>query len=69
MLNSSVSSSGDLVLIDTWWNVNMLAIAELVSTFCFNRYMVECKFKLVSSKNLHDSVLIDTWWNVNDIFT
>ena len=47
----------------------MLAIAELVSTFCFNRYMVECKFKLVSSKNLHDSVLIDTWWNVNDIFT
>ena len=43
MLNSSVSSSGDLVLIDTWWNVNMLAIAELVSTFCFNRYMVECK--------------------------
>ena len=32
------------VLIDTWWNVNTLAVDTLLSSStCFNRYMVECK--------------------------
>ena len=34
-----------LVLIDTWWNVNVKCafLTELIM-FCFNRYMVECEF-------------------------
>ena len=35
------------VLIDTWWNVNcyFLFVIRKVDT-CFNRYMVECEYKL-----------------------
>ena len=32
------------VLIDTWWNVNYIqTICEDVTSFGFNRYMVECE--------------------------
>ena len=32
----------------------------------FNRYMVECEFKLPPIRLVtHCAVLIDTWWNVN----
>ena len=31
----------------------------------FNRYMVECEFKLPPIKLVTHCVLIDTWWNVN----
>ena len=32
---------------------------------CFNRYMVECEYGLLSKGATDDDVLIDTWWNVN----
>ena len=35
-----------VVLIDTWWNVNHIKSHAYPSVFCFNRYMVECKFIL-----------------------
>ena len=31
------------VLIDTWWNVNVLILGESGSGKSFNRYMVECE--------------------------
>ena len=37
----------DLVLIDTWWNVNRLrAMCQTTNGFGFNRYMVECELLL-----------------------
>ena len=54
-----------LVLIDTWWNVNTLALFQLVKWLCFNRYMVECELCFISIILATYRVLIDTWWNVN----
>ena len=31
----------------------------------FNRYMVECEYKLGAGVDAIELVLIDTWWNVN----
>ena len=46
------------VLIDTWWNVNVLNLTDVTNADkSFNRYMVECES--------YTLVLIDTWWNVN----
>ena len=33
-----------LVLIDTWWNVNLIAYSGESKSMSFNRYMVECEF-------------------------
>ena len=33
----------DIVLIDTWWNVNSECFASYSGTVGFNRYMVECE--------------------------
>ena len=36
-----------IVLIDTWWNVNILLIYfRTIPLFRFNRYMVECELIL-----------------------
>ena len=32
-----------LVLIDTWWNVNVREIEHSLIRYGFNRYMVECE--------------------------
>ena len=41
------------VLIDTWWNVNEIAIKVFNdSDVGFNRYMVECEYVLVIKENL-----------------
>ena len=58
-----------LVLIDTWWNVNILPdfVSSKVSV-SFNRYMVECEYFFVTFIVAEKTVLIDTWWNVNDYF-
>ena len=32
------------VLIDTWWNVNLLNLRTLPEADSFNRYMVECEY-------------------------
>ena len=56
-----------LVLIDTWWNVNVYSSDELVYTGeSFNRYMVECEFYISGFEFRCTYVLIDTWWNVNE---
>ncbi len=53
------------VLIDTWWNVNEVIAALIVSLPGFNRYMVECELHPPKWLSGLRSVLIDTWWNVN----
>ena len=60
------TESEPTVLIDTWWNVNILDLLNpiinlivLIDTWWnvnFTKTIVFCK---------HFSVLIDTWWNVN----
>ena len=32
-----------MVLIDTWWNVNLKILRVALSLIGFNRYMVECE--------------------------
>ena len=55
-----------IVLIDTWWNVNLENIVSLyVTNVRFNRYMVECECRYCNYCDLVSFVLIDTWWNVN----
>ena len=34
----------NLVLIDTWWNVNKFLIRHVFDILSFNRYMVECEW-------------------------
>ena len=56
----------EMVLIDTWWNVNEATeAAEKNDTDSFNRYMVECEFVCAIASQTSFCVLIDTWWNVN----
>ena len=31
----------------------------------FNRYMVECEYRILKTRSEMGWVLIDTWWNVN----
>ena len=38
--------SDDKVLIDTWWNVNLIHLRFKICPASFNRYMVECEFYL-----------------------
>ena len=40
---SGIVASVSLVLIDTWWNVNVGTITGLTVFEGFNRYMVECE--------------------------
>ena len=57
---------GYYVLIDTWWNVNMINNDAWISEeIGFNRYMVECEFCFNLTNKPFNVVLIDTWWNVN----
>ena len=54
------------VLIDTWWNVNMIQIQKIPNLFLvlidtwWNVNMV-----LMDWQKALIEVLIDTWWNVN----
>ena len=43
MIGNSIELHSEQVLIDTWWNVNMICgdLKEAITRF--NRYMVECK--------------------------
>ena len=55
-----------LVLIDTWWNVNLhKRWVRTIIRRRFNRYMVECEFNFYNCFVCTIYVLIDTWWNVN----
>ena len=57
-----------LVLIDTWWNVNVSAAGQAGEwEDSFNRYMVECEYCILDVVNSYFEVLIDTWWNVNTV--
>ena len=56
-----------LVLIDTWWNVNINFSGKMAQMSTgFNRYMVECELIMIQTLNVLIHVLIDTWWNVNN---
>ena len=54
-----------MVLIDTWWNVNLDEIMLRLVHDSFNRYMVECESFFYATLLAVYMVLIDTWWNVN----
>ena len=34
----------NIVLIDTWWNVNFINNVPVKGNLSFNRYMVECEY-------------------------
>ena len=55
-----------LVLIDTWWNVNLLnvTLTELPEWVLIDTWWNVNATGTDSNKNL-SAVLIDTWWNVN----
>ena len=55
-----------IVLIDTWWNVNIENFQLQFLSARFNRYMVECEYRIIGKKDEIVFVLIDTWWNVNN---
>ena len=57
-----------LVLIDTWWNVNLQKSSSELPIYRFNRYMVECEYGIGRDVVVYQLVLIDTWWNVNFIY-
>ena len=47
----SVGQSRTVVLIDTWWNVNVATVRmEVAMQNCFNRYMVECELHQLLTK-------------------
>ena len=57
---------GELVLIDTWWNVNN------IHAYIVNRLsvvLIDTWWNVNPIASTHDiilnTVLIDTWWNVN----
>ena len=54
-----------MVLIDTWWNVNVIPKTFAKIFDGFNRYMVECESRFWRRAYIISCVLIDTWWNVN----
>ena len=54
-----------IVLIDTQWNVNLPGTPVKKSAPSFNRYIVECKYRITFLFRFTAVVLIDTQWNVN----
>ena len=57
-----------MVLIDTWWNVNINFSGKMAQMSTgFNRYMVECEYECDLDIDVLTTVVIDTWWNVNKV--
>ena len=56
----------DIVLIDTWWNVNY---DKNGAYFTFGRVLIDTWWNVNVGRIAEfygaDGVLIDTWWNVN----
>ena len=57
---------GTNVLIDTWWNVNVLNLTDVTNS---DKVLIDTWWNVNSvigcSCGCSGSVLIDTWWNVN----
>ncbi|EDO58930.1 hypothetical protein CLOL250_00472 [Clostridium sp. L2-50] len=55
-----------LVLIDTWWNVNLM---ELTGYLMNIRVLIDTWWNVNAQRQapstVSSQVLIDTWWNVN----
>ena len=59
---------GKFVLIETYWNVNILYPSWLKMAFSINRNILECKYTIgITDEYLKILVLIETYWNVNVI--
>ena len=56
---------GKFVLIETYWNVNILYPSWLKMAFSINRNILECKCALYATVDTFTTVLIETYWNVN----
>ena len=56
----------EIVLIDTWWNVNVVAseLDTLEATVLIDTWW-NVNEEIKSDVKIDDTVLIDTWWNVN----
>ena len=54
------------VLIDTWWNVNLIFISFYLSGYAV---LIDTWWNVnpsaLRTPTIFNSVLIDTWWNVN----
>ena len=60
-------NAGITVLIETLWNVNVIAYDNVVGSCCrINRNIVECKLLIHLVCYSHIIVLIETLWNVNE---
>ena len=57
----------DLVLIETYWNVNQVRKILILGTTSINRNILECKSEVYKSTLDINRVLIETYWNVNSI--
>ena len=54
------------VLIETYWNVNMVKLIKIsISQQGINRNILECKFGFSIRIYCSLTVLIETYWNVN----
>ena len=55
-----------MVLIDTWWNVNLVEkIGKVVTDIVLIDTWWNVNSYILQSSSAHCPVLIDTWWNVN----
>ena len=50
-----IGGSEERVLIETYWNVNLLTELSNHNTLCINRNILECKFRSVSLALLSES--------------
>ena len=56
-----------MVLIDTWWNVNLVEkIGKVVTDIVLIDTWWNVNSYILQSSSAHCPVLIDTWWNVNN---
>ena len=66
MINQSISDGFRMVLIDTWWNVN---VAHCPDRHMISIVLIDTWWNVngtnTKANEAAKKVLIDTWWNVN----
>ena len=68
MLDRLIDDVAAVVLIETYWNVNLEEGVLLdFAPYSINRNILECKLPLVFKMSQCFTVLIETYWNVNKL--
>ena len=65
MISSDSVCTAISVLIETYWNVNLIGALGGLNYRRINRNILECKFKTYIKFLNVSAVLIETYWNVN----